>query len=58
MLKIVNANFRGVVEYVAGTEKDVADLPTTGLSQGSTCFVIETGAVYMFDEEAKEWKAI
>ena len=57
MLKIVNANFRGVVEYVAGTEKDVADLPTD-LSQGSTCFVIETGAVYMFDEEAKEWKAI
>ena len=58
MLKIVNANFRGVVEYVASKQADVADLPTTDLSQGSTCFVIETGAVYMFDEEAKEWKAI
>ena len=57
MLKVVNANSRGVVEYVAGTEKDVADLPTE-LSQGSTCFVIETGAVYMFDEETKEWKQL
>lgn len=57
MLKVVDANSRGVVEYVAGTEADVADLPTE-LSQGSVCFVIETGAVYMFDEEAKEWKAI
>ena len=54
MLKVVNANSRGGVEYVAGTETDVADLPTE-LSQGSTCFVIETGTVYMFDEEAKEW---
>ena len=58
MLKIVNANFRGVVEYVASKQADVADLPTAELSQGSTCFVIETGAVYMFDEETKEWKDI
>ena len=57
MLKVVNANSRGVVEYIAATETDVADLPTE-LSQGSVCFVIETGAVYMFDEEAKEWKQI
>ena len=57
MLKIVNVNYRGVVEYVASKQADVADLPTE-LSQGSTCFVIETGAVYMFDEEAKEWKQI
>lgn len=57
MLKVVDANSRGVVEYVAGTEADVADLPTE-LSQGSVCFVIETGAVYMFDEETKEWKQI
>ena len=58
MLKVVIANFRGVVENDAGTEKDVAHLPTTELSQWSTCFVIETRAVYMFDEEAKEWKQI
>ena len=58
MLNVVNVNYLGVVEYVASKQADVADLPTTGLSQGSTCFVIETGAVYMFDEEAKEWKAI
>ena len=57
MLKVVNANSRGVVEYVASKQADVADLPTE-LSQGSTCFVIETGAVYMFDEESKEWKQI
>ena len=57
MLKVVDANSRGVVEYVASKQADVADLPTE-LSQGSVCFVIETGAVYMFDEETKEWKAI
>lgn len=57
MLKVVNANSRGVVEYVASKQADVADLPIE-LSQGSTCFVIETGAVYMFDEETKEWKQI
>ena len=57
MLKVVDANSRGVVEYVASKQADVADLPTE-LSQGSVCFVIETGAVYMFDEETKEWKEI
>ena len=57
MLKVVDANSRGVVEYVASKQADVADLPTES-SQGSVCFVIETGAVYMFDEETKEWKAI
>ena len=28
MLKVVNANSRGVVEYVASKQADVADLPT------------------------------
>ena len=57
MLKVVDADSRGVVEYIAGTEADVEDLPTE-LSQGSVCYVIETGALYMFDEETKEWKQL
>ena len=57
MLKVVGEKAYNTVEYIASKQADVADLPTE-LSQGSTCFVIETGAVYMFDEEAKEWKQI
>ena len=57
MLKVVDADSRGVVEYIAGTEADVEDLPTE-LSQGSVCYVIETGALYMVDEETEEWKQL
>lgn len=59
MLKVTNSNDRGVVEYVASSDKDLADLPKDGLvAQGSTCFVIATSAVYMYDAETNEWKAI
>ena len=59
MLKLTNSNDRGVVEYVASTDADLANLPKDRLvAQGSTCFVIETSSVYMYDAEANEWKAI
>ena len=59
MLKLTNSNDRGVVEYVASFEADLANLPKDRLvAQGSTCFVIETSSVYMYDAEANEWKAI
>jgi hypothetical protein len=45
-----------VTEYVADTEADVANLPTT-VTPGSTCIVIETGSVYMLNN-SKEWKQI
>lgn len=35
-----------VTEYVADTEADIADLPTT-VYPGSTCIVTETSSVYM-----------
>lgn len=59
MLKVTNSNDRGVVEYVASSDADLADLPKDGLvAQGSTCFVIATSSVYMYDADANEWKAI
>lgn len=59
MLKLVGNNSYGVVEYIASYEADLADLPKDGLvAQGSTCFVIATSSVYMYDAEANEWKAI
>lgn len=59
MLKVTNSNDRGVVEYVASSDEDLVNLPKDGLvAQGSTCFVIATSSVYMYDAEANEWKAI
>ena len=46
-----------LVEYIVSTEEEIAELPKN-VGQGSTAFVIATSAVYMFDEEVKEWKAI
>lgn len=59
MIKVVDQNHFGVVNYVVGTEAEVLELPKNGLvSQGSTAFVIATSTVYMYDEEANEWKTI
>ena len=59
MLKLVGNNSYGVAEYIASTDADLANLPKDGLvGQGSTCFVIATSSVYMYDAEANEWKAI
>lgn len=59
MIKVVSQNHLGVVNYVVGTEAEIADLPKDGLvGQGSTAFVIENSSVYMYDEEANEWKTI
>ena len=59
MIKIVDQNRFGVVNYIVSTKDDIANLPKDGLvSQGSTAFVIATSTVYMYDEEANEWKTI
>ena len=59
MIKIVDQNRLGVVNYVVGTEAEVAELPKKGLvAQGSTAFVIATSNVYMYDEEKDSWEAI
>ena len=57
MIKITTEKARGVIEFVASREDEIKDL-RKDVAHGSTCFVIETSAVYMFDEEVKEWKAI
>ena len=59
MIKVVSQNHLGVVNYVVGTEAEIADLPKDGLvGQGSTAFVIATSTVYMYDEEKDTWEAI
>ena len=59
MIKIVDQNRFGVVNYVVGTETEIAELPKKGLvAQGSTAFVIATSNVYMYDEEKDSWEAI
>ena len=59
MIKVVDQNHLGVVNYVIGTEAEIANLPKGGLvAQGSTAFVIENSSVYMYDEENDVWKAI
>ena len=59
MIKIVDQNRFGIVNYVVGTEAEVAELPKKGLvAQGYTAFVIATSNVYMYDEEKNSWEAI
>lgn len=59
MIKKVDQNKFGVSTFVINREEEVADLPKDGLvSQGSVAFVIETSNVFMYDEEANEWKVI
>lgn len=59
MIKMTNRNSFGVVEYVVSSESEVAELPKDGLvAQGSTCFVIETSSVFMYNAEANEWQQI
>ena len=57
MLKVVGEKAYNTVEYIASKQADVEDLPKN-VGHGSTCFVIETSSVYMFDAEVKEWKQI
>ena len=59
MIKIIDQNRFGVVNYVVGTVDEIAELPKGGLvAQGSTAFVIATSNVYMYDEEKDSWEAI
>ena len=59
MIKVVSQNHLGVVNYVVGTEAEIADLPKDGLvAQGSTAFVIHGSLVYMYDEEENAWELI
>lgn len=57
MIKKIGANKYGVVEYVCSQPEEVAELPTL-VGMGSTCVVIATAEVYMFDEEDKTWKKL
>lgn len=57
MIKKTNANKFGVVEYAVSTEEEVAHLPYL-VAQGSTCVVIATANVYMFDESDLSWHSL
>ncbi len=59
MINMTGKNAYGVVQYTASNESEVADLPKGGLvAQGSTCFVMETSSVYMYNAEVDEWRKI
>lgn len=51
MYKITGNLQAGVVEITADTVNDIDELPTTGISAGSTCFVIENSSVYMLGND-------
>ena len=55
MIKKINGNAYGVVEYAVSFENEVEQLPTT-VGQGSVCIVLENTNVYMFDESDATWK--
>ena len=57
MIKKINGNAYGVVEYAVSTEEEVAQLPHL-VAQGSTCIVIATANVYMFDESDLSWHSL
>lgn len=48
-----NGREQYVTEYIADTTEDIANLPTY-CAVGSTCFVIATSQVYMFNSN-KQW---
>lgn len=55
MIKKINGNAYGVVEYAVSFESEVEQLATT-VGQGSVCVVLENTNVYMFDESDATWK--
>lgn len=57
LIKKINANQYGVVEYVVSNESEVAQLPHL-VGHGSTCIVIATSNVYMFNEENSSWHSL
>lgn len=57
MIKKTKANKYGIVEYAVSTEEEVKQLPHL-VGQGSSVIVIETGNVYMFNEETLSWHSL
>lgn len=55
MIKKINENCYGVIEYVASFECEVTQLPKN-VGQGSICNVLESSNVYIFDESDQTWK--
>ena len=59
MINMTGRNAYGVVQYTASSESEIAELPKGGLvAQGSSCFVLETSNVYMYNAETNEWQLI
>ncbi len=44
--------------YIEATGLSTDTKPTTGLITGSSFMEVDTGAVYLFDEVASEWKEL
>lgn len=50
---VVKSSSSGVYQLY-GLSKDVSKLPTT-LAMGSSAYCVDTGDLYMFDSENKQW---
>ena len=57
MIRKLNSNRYGVEEYVCSTPDEVGQLPVN-LTSGSTCLVITTGEVFMFNEGDSSWYSL
>lgn len=57
MIRKINSNQYGVVEYVCSTKDEIEQLPAS-VTSGSTCFVIKTKNTYMFDEGDSYWYSL
>lgn len=68
MIKLVDQNRFGVVNYIVSSVEDIDNLPTYEedengnrihlIGQGSTAFVINGSLVYMYSEEDGAWHTI
>ena len=52
-----NGREQKTTEYIADSITDIQNLPTNGVTPGSTCFVIENSALYMLNSQ-KQWISI
>lgn len=57
MISYSKAQNRGILKrYVEGSCLSTDEKPTTNIANGSTLVEMDTGKVYMFDEENSTWR--
>lgn len=54
----IGANGAGVVTIFDIRCKSTDTKPVEGITNGSTCIEVDSGKVYVFDEDAGEWNEL